>query len=132
MEAPRLAAEPAPAAPRLRLLEGRDAAPDVRFASLRAWILLFGSLAACGGHGVFLFAALTRMEKVPGRAELGHGLELVVLGWFLAAAPLALLGAALRRRFLALSAVTAWSLASGVALASLAAFAYYVCAIALA
>jgi hypothetical protein len=135
MEAPRLRPEVAPTqgqAPVLRLLEGKSAAPDARFASLRAWILLFGSLAFSGGHGVFLFTALTRLQKVPGRGELGQGFDLVVLGWFLAAVPLALLTVALRRRFLALTGLASWSVASGVFAATLVAFGCYLHAVALA
>jgi hypothetical protein len=133
MEAPQLRHDPeaTPPPPRLRLLEGRDAAPDVRFASLRAWIVLFGSLSFAGGHGVFLFTALTRLQKIPARAELGSGFELVVLGWFLAAAPLAFVAAGLRRRFLALTALSAWSLASSALAATLVAFGVYLHAVAL-
>ncbi|HEX6881733.1 MAG TPA: hypothetical protein VF530_00050 [Planctomycetota bacterium] len=116
----------------LRLLEGKSAAPETRALSLRAWILLFGSLSFSGGHGIFLFTALTRLAKLPGRGELGEGFELVVLGWFLAAAPLALLAAFLRRRFLALTGLTAWSLASAVFTATLVAFGWYLHAVALA
>lgn len=131
MEAPRI--DPvAPGAPRLRLLEGKDAAAEASFASLRAWVVLFGSLCFSGGHGVFLFTALTRLAKVPGREELGTGLELVVLAWFVAAAPLAFLAALLRRRFLGLSTTIGWSLASGALAATLFAFAYYLHAVALA
>ena len=134
MEAPRLRPDEAQhrAAPVLRLLEGKSAAPDARFASLRAWILLFGSLAFSGGHGVFLFTALTRLQKIPGRSELGHGFELIVLAWFLAATPLALAAVGLRRRFLALTELTSWSLASAVFAATLVAFGWYLRAVALA
>ena len=135
MEAPRLRPDETlrhGTAPVLRLLEGKSAAPEARFASLRAWILLFGSLSFSGGHGVFLFAALTRLRKIPGRSELGHGFELVVLGWFLAAIPLALVAVGLRRRFLELTGLTSWSLASGVFAATLLAFGWYLKAVALA
>lgn len=131
MEAPRIDPQ-APAAPRLRLLEGRDAAAEASFASLRAWVVLFGSLCFAGGHGVFLFTALTRLTKVPSQEELGVGLELAVLCWFVAAAPLAFLAALLRRRFLGLSSATGWSLASGALAATLFAFVYYLYAVALA
>lgn len=130
MEAPRLQPDPA-AAPQFRLLEGKSAATEASLASLRAWVVLFGALSFSGGHGVFLFTALTRLEKVPSRAELGHGFELMVLGWFLVAVPLAFVCAALRRRFLGLSSAAAWSLASGTLLVSLVAFGYYLNAIAL-
>lgn len=130
MEAPIVT--PDPAGPRLRLLEGKGAALEHAHASLRAWILLFGSLCFAGGHGVFLFAALTRLQKLPSRAELGQGLELFVLGWFLLAAPLAFLGAGLRRRFLGLGGATAWSLASASLALTLFAFGYYLRAVALA
>jgi hypothetical protein len=131
MEAPKLTPDPH-TAPRLRLLEGKSAAPETSVRSLRAWVVLFGALSFSGGHGVFLFAALTRLSKLPSRAELGQGLELVVLAWFLAAAPLAFASAGLRRRFQGLSTAAAWSLASGVLASTLAAFAYYLHAIALA
>ena len=131
MEAPRIDAE-SPAVPRLRLLEGREAAPGASFASLRAWVVLFGALSFSGGHGVFLFAALTHLRALPGRAEVGAGLELAVIGWFIAAAPLAIASAVLRRRFLGLSAAAGWSLASGALAATVGAFAYYLHAVALA
>ncbi|MSR61269.1 MAG: hypothetical protein EXS08_02310 [Planctomycetes bacterium] len=121
-----------PGAPRLRLLEGRDAVSERSQASLRAWILLFGSLSFAAGHGVFLFTALTRLEKLPGRSELGGALESVVLAWFLAAVPLALTCVPLRGRFLRLSATLAWSLASSATALTLAAFTFYLRAIALA
>lgn len=131
MEAPKLQSHPT-SGPNLRLLEGKDSAVEPSFASLRAWVVLFGSLSFAGGHGVFLFTALTRLSKVPARAEIGAGFELVVLAWFLLAAPLALASAGLRRRFLQLSSPMAWSLASGALVATLSAFAYYLSAIALA
>lgn len=129
MEAPSLQPE---STPRFRLLEGKGTALEASFTSLRAWVVLFGSLSFSGGHGVFLFAALTRLQKIPGRAEMGHGLELLVLGWFLAAAPLALASAGLRRRFLGLRAAAGWSLASGALVLTLFAFAYYLHAVAMA
>lgn len=120
------------AAPTLRLLEGTSSAPGAAFASLRAWIVLFGALSFSGGHGVFLFTAMTRLHKLPGESELGSGFELAVLAWFVAAVPLAFASAALRRRFLALSATAAWSLASGTLALTLCAFGSYLHAIALA
>jgi hypothetical protein len=131
MEARQLAPE-APPPPTLRLLEGRRAAPEWTFSSLRAWVVLFGSLSFAGGHGVFLFTALTRLEKIPGETELGSGFELVVLGWFLAAGPLAFLSALLRRRFFSLGNGAAWSLASFALVCTLVAFVFYLRAIALA
>lgn len=131
MKAPSLEPE-SPGVPRLRLLESKEAAPGASFASLRAWVVLFGALSFSGGHGVFLFTALTRLEKLPSRAELGQGLELAVLAWFVAAAPLALASAALRRRFLSLSPAAGWSLASSALAATLFAFAFYCHAVALA
>lgn len=117
--------------PRLRLLEGKGAAVEATFTSLRAWVVLFGSLCFSGGHGLFLFTALTRLQKIPSRAEMGEGLELLVIGWFVAAAPLALVSAGLRRRFLRLRAATGWSFASGALALTLFAFAYYLHAVAL-
>jgi hypothetical protein len=55
-----------------------------------------------------------------------------VLAWFVAAAPLAFASAALRRRFLGLSAAAGWSLASSALAVTLFAFAYYLHAVALA
>jgi hypothetical protein len=119
-------------APKLRLLEGKSAAVEMSQRSLRAWVVLFGALSFSGGHGVFLFAALTRLSKIPARAELGQGLELYVLAWFVAAVPLALASAGLRARFQRLSTASAWSLASGVLAVTVGAFGYYLQAIALA
>jgi len=131
MEAPRI--EPAsPAAPRLRLLERKEPAPEASFTSLRAWVVLFGALSFSGGHGVFLFTALTRLEKLPSRAELGEGMELAVLAWFVAAVPLAFVVAGLRRRFLGLSPAAGWSVASSALAATLLAFGFYLHAVALA
>jgi len=132
MEALQSSPPPVPAPPRLRLLEGRDAVAERSVASLRAWILLFGSLSFAGGHGVFLFTALTRLDKLPGRAELGGTLETAVLVWFLAAVPLALACVPLRGRFLRMSGALAWSTASSVSVLTLAAFVLYLRAIALA
>ena len=131
MEVPRIEPQPS-AAPRLRLLERKDAVPEPSFASLRAWVVLFGSLSFSGGHGVFLFTALTRLSKIPAREELGNGLELAVLAWFVAAVPFAFASAALRRRFLGLSSAMGWSIASGALVSTLGAFAYYLNAVALA
>jgi hypothetical protein len=131
MEAQKRLQEVQPA-PVLRLLEGKRAAPEWTFSSLRAWVVLFGSFAFSGGHGVFLFTALTRLEKIPSEVELGAGFELVVIGWFLAAGPLAFLSALLRRRFFSLGPAPAWSLASLVLACTLVAFGAYLRAIALA
>ncbi len=131
MEVPRRESQSC-AIPHLRLLEGKEAAHGTASASLRAWVVLFGALSFSGGHGVFLFTALTRLEKLPGQSELGAGLELAVLAWFVAAAPLAFASAALRRRFLGLSAAVGWSLASGALAATLGSFAFYLHAVALA
>jgi len=117
--------------PRLRLLEGRSAALEGSAASLRAWITLFGALSFSGGYGVFLATALTRLSKVPGQAEVGQGLELAVVAWFVASVPGAFLAAGLRRRFLALGAGAAWTWASAVLGLTLAAFAWALGAIAL-
>lgn len=131
MEAPRAQSQTC-AIPHLRLLEAKEAAPGAAGASLRAWVVLFGALSFSGGHGVFLFTALTRLQKLPGQAELGTGFQLAVLAWFIAAIPLALASAALRRRFLGLSAALGWSLASGVLAATLGSFGLYLHAVALA
>ena len=119
-------------APTLRLLEGKNAALELSPGGLGAWILLFGSLCASGGHGVFLFCALTRLSKIPSSVELGGPLEAAVIAWFVVAGPLALLATLLRRAFTRLAPRWAWSLASLIALCSTAAFVIYVRAIALA
>jgi len=119
-------------APRLRLLEGRSPKLEPSSASLRAWVVLFGALSFCAGHGVFLFVALTRLAKIPSVAELGSRFQLLVLGWFLLAVPLAFLAAGLRRRFQALAPAVAWTWASGALLVSVTAFALYLRAVALA
>jgi hypothetical protein len=118
--------------PALRLVDRERAAPAGRASSSGAWIALFGALAAAGGHGLFLVTALTRLAKLPGRAELGGALEIAVLAWFALAAPLALACVALRGVLLPLPARTAWSLALAVAGVTAAAFALYLRAVALA
>jgi hypothetical protein len=122
-------AENAP--PNLRLLEGRSAAPETSGGLLRAWILLFGSLSFSGGHGLFLFTALTRLHKVPSSAELGSRAQMAVLAWFVAAGPLALAAVPLRRRFQRLGPRLAWSFATLAFLLSLGAFTLYLRAVAL-
>lgn len=131
MEAAKLRPE-VHAHPELRLLEGRRAAPETTGPSLGAWIVLFGALCFSGGHGVFLLTALTHLRSLPSRAELGGGLETAVIAWFVVAAPLAFACAALRRRFLRMSSAAAWSLAAGTLTLTLAAFAIYLRAVALA
>lgn len=116
----------------LRLLEGKRAAAHASLASLGAWVVLFGSLSFSGGHGLFLFTALTRLRALPSQAELGGGLETAAIAWFVAAVPLAFASAALRRRFLRLSSGAAWSLASAALALTLACFAFTLHAVALA
>ena len=119
-------------APHLRLLEGKNAAPELSYGGLGAWILLFGSLCASGGHGLFLLCALTRLTKIPSAAELGGPLETLVIAWFVLAAPLALAAAFLRAHFTRLAPRWAWSLATLAALCALTAFTIYLRAVALA
>lgn len=119
-------------APDLHLVESTLPATLASSRTLGAWILLFGALSACGGHGIFLFSALTRLAKIPSRLEIGGPLAQAVIGWFVLSVPLALVAVLARRRFLRLGARSAWSLASVAALASAAAFALYLHAIALA
>jgi hypothetical protein len=122
--------EAAPAAGALRYLEGHRAESA---AAERAWIALFGALAFAAGHGVFLLAALTRLRKIPALVELGSGfLELAVLAWFAAAVPLSGIAVLLRQRIRGLPARRAWTLAFGALLPTLAAFALYLHAVALA
>ncbi len=130
MEAPRIQLE-ASEPPKLRLLEGKSAALSASVPSLRAWVVLFGSLSFSGGHGVFLFTALTRLKAIPSEAEVGSGLQLAVIAWFVAAGPLAFVSAALRRRFLQLPSGAAWSLASCALALTLGSFALYLHAVAL-
>lgn len=118
-------------APHLRLLERRAPAPELDPASLGAWILTFGTLCASGGHGLFLFCALTRLSKVPSLSELGGPLHAAVVAWFVAAIPLALVVLALRRPFLRLGARRAWSLASTSGALTMLAYIVYLRAIAL-
>jgi hypothetical protein len=119
-------------APHLRLLEGRNAATELGPGSLGAWILTFGTLCASGGHGLFLFCAVTRLSKVPSLAELGGPLHAAVVAWFFAAIPLALLVLAMRRPFLRLGVRRAWSLGSTSGALTLLAYLVYLRAIALA
>lgn len=131
MEAPQLQPDLLPPS-KLRLLEGTRAAPDSSGVSLGAWIVLFGALSFSGGHGLFLLTALTRLQTLPSKAELGGTLESAAIAWFVAATPLAFACAALRRRFLQLSSAAAWSVSSGVLAVTLGAFAFYLHAVALA
>jgi hypothetical protein len=118
--------------PSLHLVESTLPAARTSSPAMGAWILLFGSLTACAGHGLFLFSALTRLAKVPSRLEIGGPLAQAVIGWFVLSMPLALLAVVARRPFQRLGARSAWSLASVFALASTMAFVLYVRAIALA
>lgn len=117
-----------PANTHLRLVVSEEAPAA---ANLGAWTLLFGTLAASAGHGLFLVTALTRLRSLPSRAELGGWVELTVLAWFAASVPLALLAALARRRFLALAPARARSLALAAAVATSLAFALYLRAVAL-
>jgi hypothetical protein len=75
---------------------GRDAVAH----GLWAWILLFGALAAGAGHGLFLYARTAPPGWIPSFGQLaktaGTGGTLVI-GWFMASAPLAVLAFAARR-----------------------------------
>lgn len=92
-----------------------------------ALVLLFGALAASAGHGLFLYARLTRhqnalpnwafLRKVTG--ELGFA----TIVWFLGAIPLALLALLLHRWLLGRRWLPALALA--VAAAALLAFTSY-------
>jgi hypothetical protein len=96
---------------------------------LRSWSVLFGCLAAAGGHGALLLAALLESESLGRLEEVGRGrLGALAIGWLLACPVLALLGLGLRRplmrsRFLA-------PLAFGVAGATALAFGFYLSTIA--
>jgi len=94
--------------------------------NLGAWILLFGALAASAGHGLFLYARLTREHWIPNFPYLQKVVGLLgtaVLCWFLLAVPLAL-GAFLLRRPLQRQGWL-WPAALVTALASGGAFAFY-------
>ena len=78
---------------------GARPAPDGALREV-AFCLLYGALAASAGHGLFLYARLTRHENlVPNwgfvRKMLGE-LGLATVAWFLAAIPLALAALLLR------------------------------------
>ncbi len=129
-----LPARPDPRPPEsLRLVaDAPSRASEHVSASLALWSVLFGALCLSAGHGIFLVAALTQLEKLPSRREIGAGgLELAVVGWFVAAGPLALACAALRTRLTALGIRALGALAATVALASASAFFLYLRAIAL-
>jgi len=74
--------------------------PDHTSDHPRAWLLLFAALAASAGHGLFLYVALSPggwlgdLGLVIQRAGVA---EAVLLIWFLASLPLALLALVLRR-----------------------------------
>ncbi len=116
--------------PGLRLCEDGPRPEASAPRALRAWILLFASLSTSGGHGVFLACALTRLEKLPALSELGGPLEIAVIGWFVACAPLAAVAVALRGWLCARARVLRGA-AGASALATAAAFAVYLRAIAL-
>ena len=107
-----------------------DTAPASSPAGLGAWSLLFGSLCAAGGHGVFLLAAIwLELERAaaqdlgaaPGPARflevlvgVGRGrLGAAAIGWLQVAPLLALVALLLRRPLMRsrwLSALTAAAL----------------------
>jgi drug/metabolite transporter (DMT)-like permease len=117
----------------LRLLEDEALEPGSKPRdALQPWVVLFGALCLSAGHGIFLACALTQLEKLPSRREIGIGwLQLAVVGWFVAAGPLALLSVLLRERMQALGARAVRALALAVVCLTLAAFSVYLRAIVL-
>ncbi len=55
-----------------------------------AWAVLFGALSFAAGHGLFLALALTQLERIPNVVELGGSVNAIVVLWFVAAVPAAL------------------------------------------
>jgi hypothetical protein len=98
-------------------------------AGLRAWSVLFGCLAAAGGHGVLLLAALLESGALDQIEAVGRGRGgALAIAWLLACPAWALLGLFLRRplmrsRFLA-------PLAIGVAGVTVVAFRFYLAEVA--
>jgi len=91
---------------------------------VRAWTVLFGALALAGGHGAFLFTALSSTGAFGKLTEVGRGrLGGLAVGWLLAAPLLALLALMLRRPLMR-SRIVTW-LAWAAALATASAFALY-------
>jgi hypothetical protein len=102
---------------------GRDGAPVGR---TWAWILLFGALADGAGHGLFLYVRTARPGWIPsfGRLLDTAGISgTLVIGWFMASLPLALLALAWRRALLRQRWLGAAALL--VTLAAAGAFAFY-------
>lgn len=102
---------------------GRDGAAT---GGLWAWILLFGALAAGAGHGLFLYVRTAPPGWLPSFERLfktaGYSGTLVI-GWFMASLPLALLAFAARRALMRQRWLGAAALL--VALAAAGAFAFY-------
>jgi hypothetical protein len=73
---------------------------------LGAWILLFGSLALCAGHGLFLFVALRETDLLSDAGALGGTWAWLVMGWFVACVPLTILSVALRRALMRMALLT--------------------------
>jgi hypothetical protein len=104
---------------------GRDRAAG---GGLWAWILLFGALAAGAGHGLFLYVRTAPPGWMPSFGQLarteGVGTSgMLVIGWFMASLPLALLALAARRALMRQRWLGAAALL--VALVAAGAFAYY-------
>ena len=118
------------------------AAPQGR---VLAWSLLFGALAAAGGHGVLLFRALRLSAQAATAAPAGEALEAprtlvtqlvevgfgrmgaVLLAWLLVSPFLALAALALRRALLQSRLLVPLAVAGVLATAG--AFAFYLAAV---
>ena len=109
-----------------RIMTDHDSHAEGTERGLGAWILLFGALAAGAGHGLFLYARLTRFQPIPNFGFLMKATGTTgtaVMVWFLLCVPLAALAFLLRRplqrrRWL-------WPAALGAAIGSAGAFAFY-------
>lgn len=64
----------------------------------RAWLVLFTSLCLSAGHGIALYFVVSRVKLIPSIRDMGDGEAAVLVGWFLAAVPLAGLALLFRGR----------------------------------
>jgi len=112
--------------PVLHLVEETTAAPAAGSPEFTSWGVLFGSLACAGGHGLFLFFALTQLQRIPNVAELGGVPNALVVGWLVGSFPLAMLSFFARRRLMAMPAGCLRRLALATLAVTLVVFALYV------
>ena len=112
--------------PALHLVEGSSTAPAADSPQATSWAILFGSLACAGGHGLFLFFALTQLQRIPNVAELGGAPNALVVGWLVASFPLAMLSFFGRQKLMAMPASRLRTIAFVTLAVTLAVFALYV------